>query len=125
MLLFVRKVCSVSRALETYVWSSFFYTCYGTADFKRSVCPMTSCTGPHFSISLFSRSNFPIARRLFLIVLLIVLTFSFNTLRTIWGYPQRQPTSDHILFTCPHYKYQAGGIVDAFSTLHSQQVGID
>ena len=24
MLLFVRKVCSVSRALETYVWSSFF-----------------------------------------------------------------------------------------------------
>lgn len=79
------KVCSVSRALETYVWSSFFYTCYGTADFKRSVCPMTSCTGPHFSISLFSRSNFPIARRLFLIVLLIVLTFSFNTLRTIWG----------------------------------------
>ena len=34
MLLFVRKVCSVSRALETYVWSSFFYTCYGTADFN-------------------------------------------------------------------------------------------
>ena len=24
MLLFVRKVCSVSRALETCVWSSFF-----------------------------------------------------------------------------------------------------